>query len=125
MNSEIVVGRSTQSNSDIFIDSPLNKYGWTALHAACYFGHMDLVAYLICDLHADVNLPNKNGWHSLIFAVYGGHLDVVDFLLYDTAVNQDQRDISHGRSAQEIAEYLGDNDLIEMFNEWETQNSAD
>jgi len=86
---------------------------------------MDIVAYLICELHADVDLPNKNGWHSLIFAVYGGHLDVVDFLLYETAVNQEQRDISHGRSAQDIAEYLGDNELTDMFIEWETQKSAD
>ena len=23
--------------------APLNKYGWTALHAACYFGRLDIV----------------------------------------------------------------------------------
>jgi ankyrin repeat protein len=25
----------------------LNKHGWTALHAACYFGRVEMVHYLI------------------------------------------------------------------------------
>lgn len=25
------------------VSMPLNKYGWTALHAACYFGHIKIV----------------------------------------------------------------------------------
>ena len=51
----------------------LNKYGWTALHAACYFGRLPIVEYLIESNNCDFNLQNPNGWHSLIFAVMGGH----------------------------------------------------
>lgn len=28
-------------------ESPLNKFGWTALHAACYYGRLSFVKYLI------------------------------------------------------------------------------
>ena len=54
------------------VNVPLNKYGWTALHAACYYGHINIVRYLVSVHYADVNATNHNGWHSLIFAVYGG-----------------------------------------------------
>ena len=38
---------SSSSTHDLLITAPLNKYGWTALHAACYFGHIDIVEYLV------------------------------------------------------------------------------
>ena len=50
----------------------LNKFGWTPLHAACYFGRLDIVKFLVEEGHADPNDQNSNGWHSLIFAVMGG-----------------------------------------------------
>jgi len=50
----------------------LNKFGWTPLHAACYFGRLDIVKFLIEEEQADPNESNSNGWHSLIFAVMGG-----------------------------------------------------
>lgn len=106
-------------NSELLIDTPLNKYGWTSLHAACYFGHLDIVDYLVTKMHADVNVTNSNGWHSLIFAVYGRHLDVVDFLIYETSVNMNQRVLKNGWTAHEIAEHLEDRELVELFNEWE------
>lgn len=86
------------------IECPLNKYGWTALHAACYFGHLNLVEYLVKNQKADVNGANENGWHSLIFAVYGGHLEIVDFLLYETRVSLLKRDTRNHRTACDIAE---------------------
>jgi Ankyrin repeats (many copies) len=58
-------------NKSIIKSLPLNKYGWTALHAACYFGHLDLIRYLIEVQSCDPNETNQNGWHALIFAVMG------------------------------------------------------
>ena len=69
------------------------------MHTACYYGHLDIVKYLVQEQGCDVNSTNINGWHSLIFAVYGGHLDVVDYLLYETAVDINLRDTKKGRTA--------------------------
>jgi hypothetical protein len=52
-------------------ESPLNKFGWTALHAACYYGRLKFVQYLIKNAKVSPNVKNINGWHSLIFAVMG------------------------------------------------------
>ena len=79
-----IVNSGSAAMMSQFSNQALNRYGWTALHAACYFGHISLVRYLIIDQCADVNAVNINGWHSLIFAVYGGHLDIVDYLLFES-----------------------------------------
>ena len=87
-------------------DIKLNRFGWTPLHTACFFGHLKIVQYLVQIQNADVNDTNVNGWHSLIFAVYGGHLDVVDYLLYVTDVSVQMRDSRNQRTAKDIAEML-------------------
>lgn len=101
----------------ISLASPLNKYGWTALHTACYAGQLELVRYFLeeCD-GADVNQLNSNGWNSLIFAVYGGHLDVIDFLMFETTVEIDSKD-NTGKTAIQIAQEIKDDDILELFNE--------
>ena len=43
------------------------------MHAACYFGRLDIVKYLVEEDNADPNEKNPNGWHGLIFAVMGGN----------------------------------------------------
>ena len=43
------------------------------MHAACYFGRLEIAIFLIEHDHADPNEVNPNGWHSLIFAIMGGH----------------------------------------------------
>jgi ankyrin repeat protein len=50
---------------------PLNKFGWTALNAACYFGQFEIIKYLCEDQNLDPNATNQNGWHSLIFTIMG------------------------------------------------------
>ena len=83
-------------------EQPLNKYGWTALHAASYFGQIEIVKYLVEDLDINVNQTNVNGWHSLIFAVYGGQLEVIDFLLFEAGVD-DQLEDKEQKTALTIA----------------------
>jgi len=34
---------SEHYGSDVLCTTPLNKHGWTALHAACYFAKLDIV----------------------------------------------------------------------------------
>jgi len=62
---------SEDYGSDILCTTPLNKHGWTALHAACYFARLDIVQYLCETLKVSVNTKSSSGWHSLTFAVMG------------------------------------------------------
>ncbi len=39
-----------------------NQNGWTALHAACYYAHEDIVKALLQCTRTDINIPNKDGW---------------------------------------------------------------
>ena len=81
------------NNPDVYIKTfSLNRYGWNALHAACYFGHSHLVQYLVEVHHMDVNLSNSNGWHSLIFAAISRSDDVVQYLVEKTGVDPFKRD---------------------------------
>ena len=68
-------------------EQSINKYGWTPLHTACYFGQVDIVEYLVTELAVDVNQTNNYGWNSFVFALYGGHLDIIDFLLFECEIN--------------------------------------
>eukprot|EP00347_Sterkiella_histriomuscorum_P014689 403359924 len=69
-------------------NAKINKFGWTPLHAACYFGKLEIVKYLVEQDKADPNETNPNGWHSLIFAVMGGHgSQIVDYLIHNTITN--------------------------------------
>eukprot|EP00347_Sterkiella_histriomuscorum_P022351 403330787 len=104
----------------LLVERPLNKYGWTALHSACYFGHLEIVQFLTQHCEADVNAINSNGWHSLIFAIFGGHLDIIDYLLYETEVNEDLLDIQE-RSALKIAQQINDSDVLDLLRE-KTEN---
>ena len=56
-------------------DLTLNKYGWSALNTACYFGRLDMVKYLVEEHRSDPNHRNSNGWHSLIFALMGSTIN--------------------------------------------------
>eukprot|EP00163_Fabomonas_tropica_P005743 TRINITY_DN1537_c0_g1_i8.p1 TRINITY_DN1537_c0_g1~~TRINITY_DN1537_c0_g1_i8.p1 ORF type:complete len:352 (+),score=59.95 TRINITY_DN1537_c0_g1_i8:94-1149(+) len=60
-----------------------DKYGKTALHVACKYGHLDVVRFLI-GRGADVNYVSTspaNVWSPLIYAANQGHKEVVKYLL--------------------------------------------
>ena len=52
----------------------LNKYGWTALHAACYYGRSEVVHYLINEVKVDLQVTNEKGWSPLVFTIMGSSL---------------------------------------------------
>ena len=94
----------------------LNKYGWTALNAACYFGHLNIIKYLIESVQCDPNQANQNGWHSLIFAIMGSTIyshinfhavfNIVEYLLSLPMINAQYKDKS-GNDALHYAKTLG------------------
>jgi len=115
------VNRIMESVPDV--DAHLNKYGWTPLHAACFFGKIDIVQHLVTRLQADPNRQNSNGWHALIFALFGGHLDVIDYLLFETRADPSLTDANH-RTALAIAEELWDEDAVALIKERTDSNST-
>lgn len=56
-------------------------HGVTALHHACYRGHLPVVQLLCEVLREQISMPNKEGLPPLYFAVRMGHLDVVQYLV--------------------------------------------
>ncbi len=65
----------------------LDKWGWTALHWATYYGNTDIALWLI-DSGADVNAKTLKGYGRyepgitpLILAAYYGHAEVLQALL--------------------------------------------
>ncbi|HEY6438199.1 MAG TPA: ankyrin repeat domain-containing protein, partial [Ignavibacteriaceae bacterium] len=54
-----------------------NNHGYTPLHRAARYGHLDVVKYLVEQKGADVNAVNKYGYTPLHRAARYGHLDVV------------------------------------------------
>ncbi len=80
--------------------------GFTPLHLACFFGHLDAVDFLI-DSGADVNVPadNESAVRPLHSAAAGGDADIVGLLLRDGAsVNARQ---TGGHSALHAAAAAG------------------
>lgn len=84
----------------------LNKFGWTALHAACYFQRLELIKHFLNFSRADPNFSNPNGWHSLIFSVMGGgSREIINFLVNETHVRVEHQD-RVGRNALMYAESI-------------------
>jgi len=56
----------------------------TALHWACVYGRLEIVALLL-DNGADIEMKDSKGWTALHFAANSGYLDVVELLLASCA----------------------------------------
>lgn len=61
-----------------------NGNGYTALHHASYFGHLDCVEYLVAK-KANVNAKDGDNESVLHWAVHGGHLATVEYLVRNGA----------------------------------------
>ena len=57
-----------------------NVYGWTVLHVASMYGHLETVKYLV-EKGANINEKHKYGWTALHFASRNGHLETVKYLV--------------------------------------------
>ena len=70
----VITAVNEEHGSRTLCNAVLNKHGWTALHAACYFARLDVVKYLVETLRVDTNVQSNSGWHSLTFTVMGSNL---------------------------------------------------
>ena len=52
----------------------------TPLRAACFEGKLDIVAYLVEEGRADVNIANKYDNTCLMISAYKGHDEIVRYL---------------------------------------------
>ncbi|MGH7144873.1 MAG: ankyrin repeat domain-containing protein [Planctomycetota bacterium] len=69
-----------------------DENGWTPLHLAAQFGHLEAVKALVA-AHADVNATTPKGWTPLLLAARAGKSKILVFLLQNkadpNAVSQD------------------------------------
>jgi ankyrin repeat protein len=61
-----------------------DKYGWTPLHTACYYGHLHIVKFLLTQ-GVNINTKDNLGCTPLHRAVQSGHLTLIQFLLINGA----------------------------------------
>ena len=103
---DLLVGRGVAVNATMtvrteYVSSTSNRttevvqeedHGWTALHHAAFWGHVNVVRLLIA-ARADVQLATSNGRSALYAAAENGHADTVAELLRAGAyVNQETAD---------------------------------
>ena len=69
-------------------------FGRSALHAACYNGHHDVVLFLLKLPEIQVNLRNDLGYTPFLLACYSGMVEVVKLLLRDTRTEVNTADNS-------------------------------
>ena len=60
-----------------------NGYKCTALHVACFYGHIDMVRMLISEFKADVNIRDSIGDTPLNFAANNGNKDTILALIHE------------------------------------------
>ncbi|PWY83232.1 hypothetical protein BO94DRAFT_536704 [Aspergillus sclerotioniger CBS 115572] len=99
-----------QSNPSIA--SNQDEHGYSLLHAAASYGHIDLLRALVKDFHVDVNLLDEDG-ETCLFVTES--LDIAKCLVEELAVDYNKRNdegftayetIENDDSFPEIAAYL-------------------
>ena len=63
------------------------KNGNTSLHIAFIYGHLNIVQYLISELHCNPSCVNNSGYTPLHLACYFNHAHIVQYLLSTGHVN--------------------------------------
>ena len=58
-----------------------NIIGADLLIIASFYGHLNIINFLICNKKININNKNEKGWFALMCAANKGHLDVINRLL--------------------------------------------
>ena len=92
--------------------------GSTALMLACYFGHINVVRYLICQNCVKVNYifskQYYDGLAALHIAVRNGYLEIVRYLVMYGQADLELR-TTHGTTALQIAQTSGNLAMVELL----------
>ena len=87
------------------------RYGYTALFAACVFGHHSVVSILLAHPDIDPNLKTKNGWTPFMIACADGGPSCVRLLLQDRRVLVNEPN-NYGETPLRRAADRGHHDVI-------------
>ena len=87
--------------------------GNTALHLASANGFIDIVKYLVNDLHCDINPKNKSQSTPLSWAAFNGQKKVVEFLL-EKGADFNSKNIN-GKKPSELAYDSGFYDVSDIL----------
>lgn len=98
-----------QSNPSIA--SNQDEYGYSLLHAAASYGHIDLLRALVKDYHVDVNLIDEDGETCLFVAE---RLDIARCLVEELGVDPKIKN-DEGLTAEEVIENEGSYPEIASF----------
>lgn len=97
--------------------------GFTALHRACEFGHLDC-AVLLLEQGADVNARSSWGWYApLHLALGNGHVEV-GIMLLSRGARKECRD-KYGKTAFQRAVKLGQADAAAQVREQQQGKSQE
>lgn len=89
-----------------------NKLGLTAVAAAAFKGHADILTQLV-DAKADVNAANESGQTPLMFAVQSGKLKAVEVLL-KAGAKADAKD-KEGNTALNLAKKQKADEIVKVL----------
>jgi len=88
--------------------------GRSALHKAAFWGHEELVSFLLSDCKIDPNIQDYNGDTALHDAARFGHVNVAKSLLASNADSTIQN--ADGEDALAVATAMGKTDVIDAIN---------
>lgn len=87
--------------------------GLRPIHLAAKGGHLELVKYLIEELHCDVNSKSGSNNTPLVFAAYQKHLNVMHYLIEKKA-DPSSRD-THGNTVLHYAALLNSLEVVKIL----------
>ena len=99
----------------------MNKYKWTALHKACFKGHLNIVEILV-QHNANINLKTSDGNTALMLASWKGKSKVVKYLLEKNADYTLKND--KGQTAKMVAIKKRHNLCIQLIDQHMAANQA-
>ena len=81
----------TDDSSEAGLISVPREHLWNAyvtpLHVASFYGHLNIVNFLVSDAKCDLNCENLQGFTPLHMACHEGHLQIVNYLLATNVIH--------------------------------------
>ena len=111
---------NNKDNNNTIVNT-MNKYKWTALHKACFKGHLNIVEILV-QHNANINLKTSDGNTALMLASWKGKSKVVKYLLEKNADYTLKND--KGQTAKMVAIKKRHNLCIQLIDQHMAANQA-